>query len=54
VDRLLDPTHPATTSVDGKVVRSLVSDHLAGRADHADALWLLTNVYLWHETRFDH
>jgi len=54
MDRLLDPTHPATTSVDGTVVRSLVSDHLAGRADHADALWLLTNVYLWHETRFDH
>ena len=51
-DRLRDINHPATSVVDGAEVRALLEAHLTRRADHSSVLWLLLNLYLWHEVRF--
>ncbi len=47
--RLQDARHPAASYFDRRVLDALVETHLAGRADHSEALWLLLNVYVWHE-----
>lgn len=52
VERLRDSRHPATGVVDGREVRALVDAHLSGRQGLSDVLWLLVNLYLWHETKF--
>jgi len=52
VERLRDPSHPATAVVDAREVRTILESHVAGKPGSSDALWLLLNVYLWHETSF--
>ncbi len=52
VDRLRDHRHAATGVVDGAEVRRIVDAHLAGQPGLSDVLWLLLNVYLWHEVTF--
>jgi asparagine synthase (glutamine-hydrolysing) len=52
VARLRDAQHPATSVVDAQEVRAIVEAHLAGQPGWSDALWLLVNLYLWHEVRF--
>ena len=49
VERLLDPSHPAATLFDQRVVRRLVLSHLSGASDEGAALWALINVFTWHE-----
>lgn len=49
IQRLRDPTHPATEYLDPLVVAELVEEHAKGAADHGEALWLLANVYMWQE-----
>ncbi|HSU13298.1 asparagine synthase (glutamine-hydrolyzing) [Longimicrobium sp.] len=49
LERLRDPAHPAAAHFDAAEVRALVAAHATGAADHSEALWLLANVYLWHE-----
>lgn len=51
VDRLRDPGHPAASLFERRLIDRLVAEHQAGTADHGEALWLLVNVYLWHEAR---
>lgn len=51
VGRLRDPSHPATAMLDAREVRALVDAHFKGVPGLADVLWLLLNVYLWHENR---
>lgn len=53
IERLLDRNHPATSVIDPVVVRALVSEHMSATKNHDDVLWLLSNLYLWHETRFE-
>jgi asparagine synthase (glutamine-hydrolysing) len=52
VDRLRDPKHPATAVVDPREVGTVLDAHFAGQAGYSDALWLLLNLYLWHEVTF--
>jgi asparagine synthase (glutamine-hydrolysing) len=49
LDRLRDPSHPAAVHFDRRMLGALVESHLRGSADHGEILWLLSNVYLWHE-----
>ena len=49
LDRLCDPDHPAADMFDRREVRRLTDVHTAGAADHGEALWLLSNVYVWAE-----
>src|SRR6185437_3119550 len=49
IARLEDPEHPAAAYFDRSIVQRLVAEHSAGAADHGEALWLLTNVYVWQE-----
>ena len=51
--RLRDPDHPAAASFNHKVLVSLVDAHLDGRQDHSAALWLVLNVYLWHDVQIE-
>ncbi len=53
IDRLRDPGHPAAGYFDPAVVRELVSEHSSGKTDHGEALWMLTNVYIWQEAVAD-
>jgi asparagine synthase (glutamine-hydrolysing) len=32
-------------------LQGLVGEHLRGEADHAEALWLIANVYLWYDVQ---
>ncbi len=50
LDRLGDRGHPAAQYFDVDVVGRLVAEHASRRADHGEALWMLTNVYMWQET----
>lgn len=50
LDRMRDAGHPAATHFDNRVVHKILDQHLAGSANHGELLWLLSNVYLWHET----
>lgn len=49
VDRLRDPAHPAAEHLDRATLDRILAEHASGRADHGEALWMLTNVYVWHE-----
>ncbi len=49
LDRLRDPGHPAAGLFVQREVRRLTDEHAAGAADHGEALWLLSNVYVWSE-----
>src|SRR4029079_8053259 len=49
IERLRDPRHAAAQHFDKRVVDRLLTEHAAGTADHGEALWMLTNVYVWHE-----
>lgn len=44
-----DPSHPATTHFDGRLLRTIRDDHAQHRAEHGELLWLLANVYLWYD-----
>jgi asparagine synthase (glutamine-hydrolysing) len=50
LDRIRDRGHPAAVHFDQTILQALVARHQAGAADHGEVLWLLANVYLWHET----
>jgi asparagine synthase (glutamine-hydrolysing) len=47
VDVLRDSTFRQRGYCKPAVVTSLLDAHLAGRADHSDALWPILNVELW-------
>jgi asparagine synthase (glutamine-hydrolysing) len=49
MDRIRDPEHPAAANLDSALARRIADAHAAGTADHGEILWLLANVYLWHE-----
>ena len=49
VERLRDPDHPAATHFQRAVLDQLLAEHASGHVDHGEALWMLTNVYVWHE-----
>jgi asparagine synthase (glutamine-hydrolysing) len=49
IDRLRDPSHPAAQHFRREALDRLIREHAAGRADHGEALWMLTNVYVWQE-----
>jgi asparagine synthase (glutamine-hydrolysing) len=51
VRRLEDPEHPAAQLLDREMVRHLVDRHRDGDVDNGQILWLLANVYLWHEVQ---
>jgi hypothetical protein len=34
--------------LEGEPIRAAVSEHLAGRRDHGNRLWLLINAELWY------
>lgn len=53
VARLRDPSHPAASLVDTRRVQDRLQRHIQGEQGHADALWLLLNLYHWSEIRFD-
>ena len=44
-----DRNHAAASLFDAQLVARLVNDHLAGVRDNGQLLWLLSNVYLWHD-----
>ena len=46
---LRDRDHPAAELFDGDLVARLLREHHLGTRDHGQILWLLTNVYLWHD-----
>jgi asparagine synthase (glutamine-hydrolysing) len=52
IERLRDRNHAAANAVDAAQVRAVVDAHLAGTPGLGDVLWLLTNLYLWHEVTF--
>jgi hypothetical protein len=31
------------------MLSKIVADHRAGTANHGELIWLLANVYLWHD-----
>ena len=49
LQRIGDSTHPASTYFDRSVVDTIVREHRSGAQNHGEALWLLANVFLWHE-----
>jgi asparagine synthase (glutamine-hydrolysing) len=49
LDRLRDTRHPAAAHFDRGVLATILGEHAAGRRDHGEVLWLLANVYVWHE-----
>jgi asparagine synthase (glutamine-hydrolysing) len=49
VARLRDPDHSAADLFDRRTVAGLLRDHLTGKHDHGQVLWLISNVYMWHE-----
>ena len=52
VARLRDRNHPATSVVDGAEVNALLDAHARGTEGLSEVLWLLVNLYLWHELDF--
>lgn len=50
IERLRNPDHPAADYFDRSVVNRVLAEHARGDEDHGEALWLLANVYTWHET----
>ena len=51
LDRMRDPRHPAAAAFDRPTLDRLLSEHRRGLQDHGEVLWLLANVYLWHEVQ---
>jgi len=51
LDRMRDPRHPAAAAFDRPTLDRLLGEHLRGDQDHGEVLWLLANVYLWHEVQ---
>ena len=51
LERLRDPGHPAASNFDRGVLETIIREHSAGLGDHGEVLWVLTNVFLWHEAR---
>lgn len=49
MDLIADPEHPAAQHFDRAMLDRIVAEHLERRADHGELLWVLANVYLWHE-----
>jgi asparagine synthase (glutamine-hydrolysing) len=49
VERLRDAGHPAAEHFDMSVVARVLAEHATGRVDHGEVLWMLTNVFVWHE-----
>ena len=49
IDRLRDPAHPAAVHFQRGALDQLLAAHASQRVDHGEILWLLTNVYVWHE-----
>jgi asparagine synthase (glutamine-hydrolysing) len=47
------PRAAARGLVDAAAVKQLVAEHLAGRANHDQRLWLLLNLELWHRVFID-
>jgi asparagine synthase (glutamine-hydrolysing) len=51
-ERLRDRNHPATSMVDTVEVNALLDAHARGDQGLSEVLWLLVNLYLWHEQDF--
>ena len=49
IERLRDPAHPAAKHFQRHVLDQLLREHASKRVDHGEALWMLTNVYIWYE-----
>jgi asparagine synthase (glutamine-hydrolysing) len=49
IDRLRDPAHPAAAYFQQPVIDRIIREHASRRANHGEALWMLTNVYIWQE-----
>ena len=49
LDRLRDPLHPAANHFQRSALDQLLAEHASHRVDHGEALWMLTNVYIWYE-----
>jgi asparagine synthase (glutamine-hydrolysing) len=49
VDRLRNRDHPAARYFDMTVVARVLDEHAKLVADHGEALWLMTNVFMWEE-----
>ena len=50
IDRLRDPQHPAAEHFERSVLEEVLTQHASRAVDHGEVLWMLTNVYAWHET----
>ena len=53
LERLRDPDHPASQYFHRPTIDRLLAEHASGRADHGEALWMLTNVFVWQEAVVD-
>lgn len=51
IDRLRDPAHPAAACFDRTILQSVVKQHRAGHKAHGELLWVLSNVFIWHEVQ---
>ena len=51
--RLRDPSHPAADLFDRATLRRVVDEQVRGVRDHGEALWLLSNVFVWAEHYLD-
>ena len=49
LQRISDSSHPASTCFDRAELDAIVREHRSGARNHGEALWLLANVFLWHE-----
>ena len=47
--RISDSSHPAATCFDRSVLDTIIREHRSRARNHGEALWLLANVFLWHE-----
>jgi len=47
-DLLLSPRAVQRGYFDARALRALVQDHVTGRADHGEQLWMLVNLEVWH------
>ena len=48
LDSLTDASSRIRQYVDGRGLRQLIDEHRSGRRDHAEALWGLLSLELWH------
>jgi hypothetical protein len=47
-ERLQDPGHPAAPFFQARALDRILKESASG-GDHGEALWLITNVFLWTE-----